>query len=65
MRLEEIVDPVALLYSISPTLNKQLLRKYSFVKKLQSQTVIREKLHKALSYKKAAREMLVKLTPCY
>jgi len=32
-------------------INKQLLCQYSFAKKLQSQTVIREKLHKALLYK--------------
>jgi len=31
----------------------QLLLQYSSAKKLQSQTVIREKLRKALSYKKA------------
>jgi len=30
---------------------------------LQSQTVIREKLRKTLWYKKAARKMLMKLTP--
>jgi len=38
----------------------QLLRRYSFDKKLQSLTVI---LPKTLLYKKAACEMLVKLTP--
>jgi len=32
-------------------------------KKLPSQTVIREKLRKVLSYEKAARKMFVKLTP--
>jgi len=32
-------------------------------KKSQSQTVIREKLRKAHSYKKVARKMLIKLTP--
>jgi len=33
---------------MSSTLYEQLWRQYSFAKKLQSQTVIREKLHKAL-----------------
>jgi len=32
-------------------------------KKLQSQTVSREKLQKTLSYQKAAHKVLVKLTP--
>jgi len=41
----------------------QLLRQSSYAKKLQSQTVIREKLCKSLSYKKGARKMLMKLTP--
>jgi len=36
---------------------------YSFSKKLQNQIVSREKLHRTLSFKKAAREMLVKLKP--
>jgi hypothetical protein len=34
-----------------------------FCQKLQNQTVSREKLHKTLSYKKAARKLLVNLTP--
>jgi hypothetical protein len=34
-----------------------------FAKKSQSQTVIREKLHKALPYEKGTREMLMKLAP--
>jgi len=42
---------------------EQLLRQYSFDKKLQGQTVIREKLRKALSYEKCANKMLMKLTP--
>jgi hypothetical protein len=42
---------------------EQLLRPYSFGKKLQSQTVIREKSFKALSYKKGLCKMLLKLTP--
>jgi len=39
------------------------LRQYSFAKKLQSQTVIKEKLCKTLSYKKGTHKMLMKLTP--
>jgi hypothetical protein len=35
---------------------------YPFAKKLQSQNVTREKLRKALSYKKCAHKMLMKLT---
>jgi len=46
------------LLSISPTFYKQLLRRYSCTKKLQSQTVTKEKLHK-----KGARNMLMQLTP--
>jgi len=37
---------------ISSTFYEQLLRRYSFAKKLQSQTVIKETLQKALSHKK-------------
>jgi len=49
--------------SISSTIYDQVLSWYSFAKKSQSQTVIREKLHKALSYKKASTcNMLIKLT---
>jgi len=40
---------------MSPTFYKQLLRQYSFAKKLQRQVVIRENLHKALLYEKGAR----------
>jgi len=40
------------------------LRQYSFSKKLQSQTVIREKLRKTLLHEKAALKMLGRLTPC-
>ncbi len=36
---------------------------YYFAKTLQGQTVIREKLHKALLYKKVSCKMLMKLTP--
>ncbi len=43
---------VCQLLSISSIFYKQLLRSYSFGKKLQSQNVSREKLLKALSYKK-------------
>jgi len=50
----------------SPVVNffnilQQLLRQ--FAKKTQSQTVISEKLRKALLYEKGARKMLMKLTP--
>jgi len=41
----------------------QHLPQYYFAKKLQSSTVIREKLSKALLYKKAAHKMLVTLKP--
>jgi len=34
-----------------------------FAQKLQTQTVIREKFRKTFSYEKAARKMLIKLTP--
>jgi len=44
-------------------LYEQLLHQYPLAKKSQSRTVIREKLHKALLYKKATRKMLAKLTP--
>jgi hypothetical protein len=40
------------------------LHQYSFAKKLQSKTVIREKLFKTLLHKKAARKMLVKSILC-
>jgi hypothetical protein len=39
------------------------LRQYPFAKKLQSQTVSREKLCKTLLYEKAASKLLVQLTP--
>jgi len=39
------------------------LHPYSFAKKNQRQTVIGEKLHKALSYKKGMQKVLMKLTP--
>jgi hypothetical protein len=48
---------------ISPAFYEQLLRQYSFVKKLQSQSEIREKLGKTLSYEKGARKLVVKWTP--
>jgi hypothetical protein len=41
----------------------QLFGQYPFAKKLQSQNVTREKLHKALSYEKRRRKMLIKSTP--
>jgi len=37
---------------------------YILSSKNQSQTVIREKLRKALSHKKVSSKMLIKLTPC-
>jgi hypothetical protein len=45
---------VNILASISPTFSDQLLRQYSCAKKLQNQTVIREKLRTALLYKNPA-----------
>jgi hypothetical protein len=51
------------LESISPIFNEQILRQYSFAKELQSQTASRGKLCKTLSYKKAARKILMQLTP--
>jgi len=39
------------------------LHQYSFAKKLQSQNVSREKLHKALMYEKGESKMFMKLTP--
>jgi len=41
------------------------LRWYSLAKKLHSQTVIREKQHKALSYEKGASKMMMKLIPAH
>ena len=49
--------------SISPTFYEQLLRQNSFDKKLQTQFLSTEKMRKKLSYEKAARKILVKLTP--
>jgi len=43
-----------LLVSISSSFYKQLLHKYPFAKKSQSQTVIREKLQRPLLYKKGS-----------
>jgi hypothetical protein len=48
--------------SILPIIYEQLWRQNSFEKELQCQTVIRELVRKTLSYKKADRKMLVKLT---
>jgi len=53
----------SLLKSILSTFYKLLLRQYSFAKKIQSQTVIREKMRKTLSYKKVGCKMLLKLAP--
>jgi len=49
--------------SILSTFYKQLLRQYSFIKKFQTQNIVREKLQKALSYEKGACKMLMKLCP--
>jgi hypothetical protein len=51
------------LKSISSTYYEQLLRRYSFNKISQSQSVIREKQHKAFSNKKGLNKMLMILTP--
>jgi len=53
---------------LSPVVNfsnifEQLLCQYSFAKKLQCLTGNREKLRKALLYKKGARKTLVKFSP--
>jgi len=45
------------------TFYDQLLCQYYWAKKLQTQTVFRGKLGKALSYTKGCSKMLVKLTP--
>jgi hypothetical protein len=50
-------------WSISSTFFEQLLRQYYFAKKLETQTAIREKLCRTLSYEKGKRKMLMKLTP--
>jgi hypothetical protein len=49
--------------SISSTFYEQILSRYSFAKKLQSQNVSREKLRKTLSKEKGASKLLMKLTP--
>ncbi len=51
------------LRSISSSFYKQLLRQYFCAKKLQSQTMTREKLRKAHLYKKVMCKMLMALTP--
>jgi len=51
-------------WSISPTFYKQLLHRYSFSKKLQSQTERREKLEKTLSYKKTAHKNVGEIDTC-
>ena len=48
--------------SFSSSFYKHLLRHNSFDKKIQSQTVTREKLLKVLPYEKATRNMMMKLT---
>jgi hypothetical protein len=51
------------LWLISTTFYEQLLRQHYFEKELQSRSVFREKLCRALSYGNGARKMLMKLTP--
>jgi len=51
------------LWSISSLFYEQLLHQYSLTKKSSSQTLIREKLCKALLSEKGARKMFVKYTP--
>ena len=51
----KIIKKVQKPVSISPTFYEQLLRQNPFAKKLQTQIVSTEKLHKKLSYEKAAR----------
>ncbi len=51
------------LWSISSIFYEELLRQSFCPTKLQSQTVTREKLHKALSVKNGLSKMLMKLTP--
>jgi hypothetical protein len=48
--------------SISPTFDEQLLLPNPFAKKLQTQIVSTQKLHKKHLYEKAAHKILVKLT---
>ena len=57
-RKQEVV-----LGSISPTFYEQLLRQNPCAKKVQTYNVSTKKLLKTLSYEKAARKMLMKLTP--
>ncbi len=49
-------------FNTSSTFYQQFLHSYSFAKKLQSQTVVREMLQKALLYEKRIHEMLMGLT---
>jgi len=53
---------VTTVINLTNTLGK-LLDQFSLRQKIQSQTVIREKLQKTIQYKKAPHKMLVKLTP--
>jgi len=48
---------------MSSTFYDQLMHQYSFAKKIQSQTIIREMLRKALWYENVSSKMLMKLTP--
>jgi hypothetical protein len=51
------------LVSISPTFYELFLHQNPFTKKLQTQILSTQKLHKNLLYEKAARKILVKLIP--
>jgi hypothetical protein len=55
------INKLAEQVSISSTFYTQLLRQYFDAKKLQSQNITREKLHKTLLYEKFACKMLMKL----
>jgi len=57
-----------MLMKLTPIVNfanilQTAFRQYYFAIKLQSQSVIREKLQKALSYEKVSSKMFTKLTP--
>jgi hypothetical protein len=62
--VKQIWDPFCHLVSISPTFYEWLLQHQNpLTKKLQTQIVSTQKLRKKLLYEKAARKILVKLTP--
>jgi len=61
-RVKRPAGTSAVKVSISSTFYTQLLRRYSFAKKLQSQAVMIEKMRKAILYEKGVSKMLMKLT---